>query len=266
MATTEQGALLTEAHRRLQARLRGVTAAEVAAIMPMIEFSNITGTWPAVEAAMVRLIERNRRLSSKLSLDYYRNFRVAEGITGRFSPIPASPVEVDKLVRNLRITGPGRAGELFRTNRIDIADRTFASLEGEVSRNVLNGGRDAIVNTIQADKKCIGWSRVTDGNPCGFCAMLASRGPVYKAKGDALAGPAFSERVNDFRAHAHCACTAEPVYSTDTEWPGRSKEFQDTWYSSDPDFDRFPDDTRERAFRREMDRQRREAGRLTVGT
>ncbi|MGY1440156.1 VG15 protein [Streptomyces reniochalinae] len=30
------------------------------------------------------------------------------------------------------------------------------------------------------DRRCIGWRRVASGSCCSFCAMLASRGAVYK--------------------------------------------------------------------------------------
>lgn len=31
-----------------------------------------------------------------------------------------------------------------------------------------------------------GWRRITDGDPCAFCAMLASRGPAYRTEASAL--------------------------------------------------------------------------------
>jgi len=66
------------------------------------------------------------------------------------------------------------------------------------------GGRLTVAATTGRDRKAIGWRRVTDGNPCAFCAMLASRGPVYR---DAAA-------ADGLKYHAHCGCGAEPVYGT----------------------------------------------------
>lgn len=61
------------------------------------------------------------------------------------------------------------------------------------------------------------WARVvhpSKNGPCGFCAMLASRGPVYKTSESA------GVRVD--RYHVHCKCEAVPVY-TSREWPGKAQ-------------------------------------------
>lgn len=60
------------------------------------------------------------------------------------------------------------------------------------------------------------WARVvrpSKNGPCGFCAMLASRGPVYKTSESA------GVRVD--RYHVSCRCEAVPVY-TSREWPGKA--------------------------------------------
>lgn len=239
MASTTEGAALTEAHRRTQVALRRLTATELAAIIPMIEFARISDTWPAVEAAIVRLVAQRRRNSSLLAANYMRRFRRAEGVAGAFTAAAPSPLDVERLIRNLRIVGPGKAGNLVRLGAPNVEALTFTSLEGEVSRQVLNGNRETTMNSVASDRQAIGWQRVTDGDPCAFCAMLASRGPVY-TKGDlATSGSVWVDKmrsdgvkVTGFRAHAHCACVAEPIYSQDSEWVGRSAEFRDLWDES----------------------------------
>lgn len=60
--------------------------------------------------------------------------------------------------------------------------------------------------------KALAWARVVhpgpDG-PCGFCAMLAGRGPVYKTQGTAALAYHNSDR-----------CTCVPVFTT-RSWPGK---------------------------------------------
>lgn len=51
--------------------------------------------------------------------------------------------------------------------------------------------------------------------PCGFCVMLASRGPVYRSS--ASAG------IRSDRFHASCRCTAVPVF-TSRSWPGKRQQ------------------------------------------
>lgn len=59
------------------------------------------------------------------------------------------------------------------------------------------------------------WARVvnvSDKGPCGFCAILASRGPVYSSAERA------GQRVDKF--HDNCRCDVVPVY-TSKDWPGK---------------------------------------------
>lgn len=61
------------------------------------------------------------------------------------------------------------------------------------------------------------FARVTHpgkNGPCGFCAMLASRGPVYKTSESA------GLRADTF--HRGCACTVVPVFTSRT-WEGKEQ-------------------------------------------
>lgn len=53
-----------------------------------------------------------------------------------------------------------------------------------------------------AFKDRVRYRRITSGTACAFCRMLAGRGAVY------------SENTGRFQAHDHCACTAEPDFTT----------------------------------------------------
>lgn len=60
--------------------------------------------------------------------------------------------------------------------------------------------------------KAFAWARVVHpgrSGPCGFCAMLAGRGPVYKTQGTAA-----------FAYHYGDRCTVVPVF-TSRSWPGK---------------------------------------------
>ena len=79
-----------------------------------------------------------------------------------------------------------------------------------------------------------GWARVPTGREtCGFCWMLASRGPVYKTAGGAggrlgdsmmmqlhASDEVSSENMNQW--HAGCDCKVVPVFKQDS-WPGKEK-------------------------------------------
>jgi hypothetical protein len=101
------------------------------------------------------------------------------------------------------------------------ADRVRAH-SGRVTRHILDGGRDTIIGSVNADKQALGWARVTDGDPCYFCLTLASRGAVYK-----------TEQTADFQAHDHCGCTAMPLWDG-TDWPA-TREFREIYDAAQRD-------------------------------
>lgn len=82
---------------------------------------------------------------------------------------------------------------------------------GSSQRHVANGARHLVDGLSKSDTRAIGFVRVSKtGTPCGFCAMLISRGPVfYKTRQSAgdrdYGGTAY---------HDNCQCVSEPVFST----------------------------------------------------
>jgi hypothetical protein len=140
--------------------------------------------------------------------------------------------EFDKAAeKSLLVTGPGELkrqaarGETEQRAR----DRALVTSSGAASRHVLNGGRETLLTQVTADKTAIGYIRVTDGDPCSFCAMLAGRGPVFKSTSFGGSDPRFEGGFGDARVHDNCACTLEPVYSESSGWPGDSKLWGQLW-------------------------------------
>lgn len=78
----------------------------------------------------------------------------------------------------------------------------------ETEKAVLNGGRSSVYQYAQRDKLVIAWARVSlSGDPCYFCAMLISRGAVFKSN-------SAGTRNNDGDLyHTNCRCVAIPIYS-----------------------------------------------------
>lgn len=143
---------------------------------------------------------------------------------GEFKPAVLDFGNKDEFVaRSLHTAGPNYAKYL--TKRGEDPDRAklkvVVNVSGTAGRQVLNGGRDALEELVQADPVALGWARVTDGDPCAFCAMLASRGPVYKSRETAA-----------FLPHDHCACIPEPVYSRSAAWAPGARELRQLWLAS----------------------------------
>ena len=122
--------------------------------------------------------------------------------------------------------------DVTSANRRDkrVVDKFTDKLQPTVERHMLAAGRDAMVDSVEsAARKSrvkitdnsttdLRWARVlTGGENCPFCAMLASRGPVYhNAKTALIDGK--SVRMDAY--HDNCDCIAVPVFGDDTQWQG----------------------------------------------
>ncbi|MEU8133244.1 hypothetical protein [Streptodolium elevatio] len=94
-------------------------------------------------------------------------------------------------------------------------------------RVAMNGGRSAVWNHMQRDRRAVGYIRLSrTGTPCGWCAMLISRGPVYKSQRSA-------EFADGDAYHDNCHCYAEPVYSRaqygDSALYELNRRYQELW-------------------------------------
>lgn len=96
----------------------------------------------------------------------------------------------------------------------DKASETIDRMAVGFNRAVLNAGRDTVEWSAGAQGRS--WRRVTDGDPCAFCAMLATRSD-YTTKERALTTGHTSrhkrgnKRPLGSRYHDHCGCTVVEV-------------------------------------------------------
>lgn len=227
MALTPTGAALTEAHRLAQVALSKSTVSEFLAAWGLLAAKTgpqLYDAFPGYARMAKLIIDANRSKSSRLAAAYLQTFRTAEGATVPLTAAMADELAEREAIGTLALTGPAVINHDLRNGRpLEAAMRNaFVQSAGAVTRFVHNAGRETIERSVLRDEAAYGVARVTDGNPCSFCAMLASRGAVYK-----------SAMTAKFKAHAHCSCTSEPVYGTDGYLtPGRSQEFSDLWSES----------------------------------
>ena len=220
MASTPDGAALTELHRRRQLALRAATLRDLLTLWRAYDTDNPGATWPAVETALVALIQARWAVSAGLAAAYYTAFRAAEGVDGQAAVVPTRTPPADTVGPPLRLYGLIGARRLVAAGRTDAKDVTFTKLAGEVTRQTLDGGRATTLDALRSDPKALGYLRVTAASPCAYCALLAARGPVYLTKERALL------HGGKARYHRSCGCTAEPVFTKDQPWPGRGREFE----------------------------------------
>lgn len=191
---------LTEAHRLAQLRIGARTIQQLRAVWNLLDPEDLDGTFEDWLTIVVPIVDNGRAASASLAASYLSGTRVIE-LGEPFEPILAGPADRARLATSMLVTGPisirSNLGRMSSNAAVDIAEARTASAG---MRHVLNAGRETITSTIQADKRAIGYERVSSGNACDFCSMLEGRGAVY------------SEDSADFEAHDGCGCTAEPVY------------------------------------------------------
>lgn len=222
MAAVTAARRLTEAHRVAQARLGAQTILSMRRIWPLLDIENLDATFDQWLATAEPLIQAQRSTSATLAANYTTAFRTLElGVeAGSVTAALAPPVETALVQTSLLVTGPYRLrSALGRGVPLATAvSNAEASAAAAAMRHVLNGGRDTIIGTVDEDRRALGWSRVTSGRACAFCAMLASRGAAYKGEGTA-----------DFKPHDHCSCVPEPIYRHDSALPAGNQRYADLW-------------------------------------
>lgn len=242
MSATAAAARLTEAHRQAQIRLGISTVATIRSSWRILDPSAIDATTRDWLRVAVPLVAAHRTLSAQLARTYLVTHRQLEIPDAPVVPPAAAPgLDPARALTALTVTGP-YALKAASARGVPLATATTTAGDqaaGAAMRLALDGGRQTITETVAADPKALGWARATSGEACAFCALLASRGPV------------FSEASVDFEAHDHCSCTPEPIYHRDADWPSGSRQYRDLYEQvakGDPD--------PLNAFRRELTAQR----------
>jgi hypothetical protein len=216
MGYAEQ-ARLSEQHRLAQARLQAIVALDVARVFPLLDVNNVDQSFAGYFAAMQAVVNARRRVSASLGSTYYLGIRQDADITSQFTPTLSETVDEKQLFTSLLVTGPINIKASLSQGRDAFAARDAAlrATAKAAQRHVINGGRGTILSSVKRDNRSVGWARLTDGRPCAFCALLASRGPAYK-----------SETTAKFKSHDGCGCTPVPVFDFNAPWPGRAEEFR----------------------------------------
>jgi hypothetical protein len=174
------------------------------------EFAPRFDGWVKGEA--FTLTQGMKTRAANLGGTYFSAFRVAERIPGGARVRVANKLDLEQFIIAMRATALvslTRAQSLSR-NAIDEEhaehyldegnEHALNATLGAVTRLALDGDRQTVLESIRTDRVARGYQRVTDGNACDFCQMLAERGAVY---GDESAS---------FEAHDKCGCSAEPAF------------------------------------------------------
>lgn len=211
---------VAETYRRDLLSLRAVLLYEITRAWVALNPADVVGSAARWMAQMIEIVTDAQQRALPRAQEYYREYRravIGLALDDEFFAELMPQPNIDRIRTSLGVTGPTA---LLRNLRQDMPpdlakDRALVTVSGSATRLALAPARDMLIEASRADEQAVGWARLTDAKPCYFCALLASRGPVYHTRETA-----------DFRAHDHCACTVVPMFSRSAPWPGRAREWQ----------------------------------------
>lgn len=197
MAATAEGAALTRRHQQMQLQLRASAIADWTKLWPIWDGSG--ERFRQLADASVPLAQNYHRMSAGIALDYYKRLRTAEIEKSKGAASIALPeLPAGQIAGTLYVTGRDMTDRALKAGQSPQAamQNALVRTAGSLTRLILNGGREALVQASLEDDDCRGYYRVTTGT-CDFCARLASYGLFTRP---------------DFQAHDHCACVAQPAF------------------------------------------------------
>lgn len=172
-------------------------------LWPLLDVEDLDGSFEDWLMTAQPVVNTSRAASSRLAANYLTVLRGMQAPgAGPVVPTLAETVDPRALLTSMLVTGPVAIKRAMAAGRSVAAAAETASATSAAAgmRHALDGGRQTIVDTVKEDRRAAGWTRITSGNACPFCEMLAGRGAVYGAES------------GDFQAHDHCSCSAAPEY------------------------------------------------------
>lgn len=183
-----------DAHRADLIDLTTLAIAQLVAEFPSLPLDAPEQARDALADLMLELLDGFHPAAGSLGADWYDDLRIAANVPGSFTaPLPDLPE-----VEQIRNTASWAASALY----VD-AEKALADSAAAVERLLALADREAIEAAADRDPTPTRWARYASPNACAFCALNATRGPVFRSEDTAAS-----------KYHNHCRCIAVPVWST----------------------------------------------------
>lgn len=180
---------------------------QVLQAFPRLDVNDLRGSLPSLSQLITALLHRFGRGAGTIAARQYTRERQAV-VRGTFTVQPA-PLPT---LQQVHSTVKWATQPLW--SAIPDVESAQANLVAGAEKMLLDVARDTIIDNSQRDRKARGWARVTEPDPCYFCALIATRGAAYKV-----------EKQANFLSHDHCRCHAEPVFG-EYEPPAEVRQWQ----------------------------------------
>lgn len=182
---------------------------------------NLDATFPTYLRSALALVSAGRGLAVKTANDYFGAAKRGAGFEDAIPVLGAPKMDLFMATQALLMNGPVAIRKQLSSGvGLMAAVETAKAQTLRVGKRLtLEAGRTHLINLSHKDKDALGWSRVSDGQPCHFCAMLVSRGPVY------------SEHTARFKAHNGCGCSVRPFFKGEADggWSPDAKALRNLW-------------------------------------
>lgn len=211
-----------QAYRVASLRFRAQYMREFLDLWPILAKEGDLQRWLRLNVALVR---RWQTPSRSLAMEFLHTQAQIQNVATNPSPVPEMPTE--QIVTNLVSRGPvvAKKARLLGMDELHAWEKAEAAAAASGGRMVLDGGRDAL-----KAQKALGYMRVSDGDPCYFCAMLVSRGAVYSS--EETAGRTANNRFQGpglFKFHDLCGCTCAPIFVRGDFMSEDALKYRDIW-------------------------------------
>jgi len=174
------------------------------------------------------IIDPYLQASAQVTEEWYHSMAPDSGYAVEAAP----PISRDAL----------RANAGWAVTQLD----AVGALTGSAERQVYNASRQTVVHNAQ--REGVTYAREARATACGFCKMLATRGPVYASKSAAsgVAGKRGTPRGKaklGGKYHDNCHCVAVPVRVGDSyQPPDYAKDWEQEYINARNEVGGNPDD------------------------
>jgi hypothetical protein len=198
---------LTDAHRVTQANIALDSVGRLTAAWKTLMTPANLDNFATYMTAMTEVIQSGRETSAQVAAAYYDTMRTLYDADGVYDPLVLAEAPDAQIQTSLLVTGPVRVKTLLGNgdSLTTAMAKALLATAGATTRLIADAGRGTIRENVLSDEQAEAWRRITDGHPCGFCAMLAGRGAVYKS--ETTAGRGAHDPYHD-----HCLCTVAPQF------------------------------------------------------
>lgn len=182
-----------EQHRAAVEDVVTVAVAELVAEWPSLPTDDPLALGGPLADLLAALVDDFGLMTASLGAEWYDELRARTNAPGVYQAVlpPALPEG--------RITSSAEWASSASWIDTDKALRDSAAI---LDRLLAERDRDAIEINVERDPASPRYARYASAGACAFCALNATRGPVYRT--EAAAGSKY---------HDHCHCIAVPVWS-----------------------------------------------------